>query len=366
MLFKNIGFFVVVVLVFVETDPSAQFMNKENRELMYSLTAMEIERVFAVRPTPYTRPTFQFLTAQEVKAKFDGALRTARRLLLMPPIIQIEPDNIKVLAKDPEIQGRHASKMVFIDTSFNVKDRERMIVIRHPNGVLETADQLTRRRMIETYFPFKGRDIIVPKMFIGSHLKRVLDEGKYLFVLNRCLIQFEPYEKDYHRVTSTTYEHINETKSFDCLRSTRHFGPMAFFLAWHKLIDNLVIDCIKRDYLRNAVEAICLMYNLNKIPYDAYISEQMKQYPKRNDEFFYRQLIDGKSDDVHLEIEKSISKNADDLKCDEICLKFLDEYCKSENVTKMNEIRAAIQTYREHAEEKRRLLEGLQTAHGIN
>lgn len=341
-------------------------MEKQNRELMHSLTNMQIERVFRSRPKSFTRPTYHFLTAQEVKEKFDGAMRTARRLLLMPPIIQIEEDNIKVLSKDPEIQGYTNTKMVFIDTTFGLKDRERSVLVRHPNGVLETADQLTRRRLIETYFPFKGRRIIVPRMFFGEHLQRVLDEGKYEFVLDRAIIQFEPFEKDYHRVTSTTYQHISKNSAFDCLRSTRHFGPMAFFLAWHKLIDNLIIDCIRHDYLRNAVEAICLMYNLNKIPYDAYILEQLKRYPKRDDEYFYRKLIESKNNSVELEIEKTAGKNDDDLKCDEICLKFLDDYCNSENVTKSNEIKASLQTYREHAEEKRRLLQGLQKAHGIN
>lgn len=202
-------------------------------------------------------------------------------------------------------------------------------------------------------------------MFSDEHLKRVLDDGKYEFVLNRCIVQFEPYEKDYHRVTSITYQHINENSAFDVLRSTRHFGPMAFFLAWHKLIDNLIIDCIERDLLRNAVEVICLMYNLNKIPYDAFILEQLKQYPKRDSQYFYQQLIESTGNNVQLDMEQT-AKNADDFKCDDICLQFLDEFHKSEHTSKANEIKATIQTYREHAKEKRRLFDGLQKAHGIN
>lgn len=353
--------------LFLDADPKAKFMEKQNREILYSLTNMQIDRVFRERPKPFTRPTYHFLTIEEVKQKFNGALRTAKRLLLMPPIVPIEEDDIQVLAKDPEIQGYSQAKYVFVDTTFGLNDRDRSILIRHPNGVLETADQLTRRRMNQTYFPFKGRKINVPRMFNDEHLERVLNEGKYEFVLNRAIIQFEPYEKDYHRVTSLTYKHLNKTSQFDVLRSTRHFGPMAFFLAWHKLIDNLIIDCIQRDLLRNAVEVICLMYNLNKIPYDAYILEQLKQYPKRDDEYFYRKFIENKDySSVEIEIEKNVGKNNDDLKCDDICLQFLDEYVKTENVTKSNEIKANLQTYREHAEEKRRLLEGLQKAHGIN
>lgn len=354
--------------MFVDRDPRAQFMEKQNRELMYSLTAMQIDRLFQIRPKPYERPTYQFLTADQLRAKFDGALRTAKRILLMPPIVPIIVDKIRILSKDPEIQGHSDGKFIFTDTSLNVSDRDRTVLIRQPTGVLETADQLTRRRMCQTYFPFPGRRIVPPPMFFGEHLQRCLDEGKYEFILNRCIVQFEPYEKDYHRVMCNTYQHIDKHSAFDCLRSTRHFGPMAFFLAWHLKIDNLVIDCIRRDLLRNAVEAICLMYNLNKIPYDAYILEQLKQYPKRDDEYFYRKLIDSKANDIHLEIEKQTNKTADDLKCDDICMQFLNDYCKSkaEHVKKPNEIAATLQTYREHAEEKRRLLEGLQKAHGIN
>lgn len=348
-----------------DADPTQQFMNKQNRELMHSLTAMEIDRVFRERPKPIRRPTYRFLTADEVKAKFKGALRTANRLLLMPPILPIEEDNIRIVSNDPELQGHTDSKMVFIDTSFDVKDRERTALVRQPNGVLETADQITKRRLIETYFPFKGRNIIVPRMFSDEHLQRILDDGKYEFVLNRCIIQFEPYEKDYHRVTSLTYQHINEKMAFDGLRSTRHFGPMAFFLAWHKLIDNLIIDCIERDLLRNAVEAICLMYNLNKIPYDAFILEQLKQYPKRDSQYFYAKLIESNANNLQLDIENA-AKNADDFKCDEICLQFLDEFQKSEYCCKANEIKATIHTYREQAKEKRRLFDGLQKAHGVN
>lgn len=357
------------VCVSTENDPSKAFMRKENRELLHSLTCMQIEKVFRTRPKPFSRPTYQFLTADELKSKFEGALRTTKRLLLMPPILQIDDDNIEVLGKDPEIQGYLVNKVIFTDTTVDAKDRERRVWIRQTNGVLETADQLTRRRMSQIYFPFAGRKMIVPRMFFGEHLERVLDEGKYEFLLDRCIVQFEPYEKDYHRVTSKAYQHIDKHNAFDVLRSTRHFGTMSFFLAWHQLIDNLIIDCIRRDYLRNAVEAICLMYNLNNIPYDQYILEQLKRYPKRDDEYLYRKMIaniNNDASDVEFEIEKTVGKNADDLKADDICLQFLTEYIESTNVKKPNEVKAAIQTYRDKAEEKKRLLDGLQKAHGIN
>jgi small subunit ribosomal protein S22 len=46
-----------------------------------------------------------------------------------------------------------------------------------------------------------------------------------------------------HRI----YDHAAETKSFDALRSTRFFGPMAFYFAWNKNVELLLIDMIQRD-----------------------------------------------------------------------------------------------------------------------
>lgn len=338
---------------------------------MQTLTRLDIEKVFQSRPTPDNRFSYQFLTRAEVKTKFDGSLRQARRMLQMPPIVKEQVDEIEVLSRDPALQGLETSKLIITDITFNIKDANRTILVRHPDGTLETAPSEIRRRINQTYFPLAGRKVIVPQMFEAEHLKRCLDEGKYEFVLNRACIQFEPFDKDYHRVTATTYQHISDHGAFNVLRSTRHFGPMAFFLAWHKLIDNLVIDCIRRDYLRNAVEAICLSFNLNEISYDAYVLQQLKQFPERNDEFYYRKLIESNDEDfssedrIRFDIEKTVGKTADDIKIDNICLTFVDEYAK-EHASRNNELKAALNTYREVMNEKQQLLEGLHKAHGVS
>ena len=48
------------------------------------------------------------------------------------------------------------------------------------------------------------------------------------------------------QVTQRTYEHIAESGRFDDLRSTRHFGPMTFYLTIHRKIDSLLIDMLHR------------------------------------------------------------------------------------------------------------------------
>lgn len=362
----------LIILLFVaEKDPGHHFLRGNNRELMQKLTRLDIEKVFQSRPTKTNNFSYHFLTRAEVKAKFDGALRQARRMLQMPPIVKEEDVKIEVLSRDPALQGLSESKLIVADISYNIKDRNRTILVRQPDGTLETAPPETRRRINQTYFPLDGRRVIVPTMFEPEHLKRRLDEGKYEFVLNRACIQFEPYDRDYHRVTSTTYQHINDRSAFDVLRSTRHFGPMAFFLAWHRIINNLLIDCIRRDYLRNAVEAICLSFNLNKISYDPNILALLRQFPERDDEFHYRKLIEGNDEDpsgaekVRFDIEKTVGKTADDNKIDGICWTFIDAYAR-EHASQNNELKAALNTYREVMNKKEQLFEGLHTAHGVS
>lgn len=353
-----------------DRNASQQFLYKENQRLMRSLTRVTFKKVFEKKPTPDNKAVRHILTTAEVKEKFGKAIRRARWLLQMPPIVPIESDKIEIISNNGALQGLDDSKFVFTDITFTAKDKERTIVVRQPDGKLETASPDTRRRMNQIYYPVDGRSLIVPKMFEGEHLKRCLDEQKYEFILDRACLQFEPYDKNYHRVTTAVYEHINKNNQFDCLRSTRHFGPMAFFLAWHQLIDNLLVDSIRRGFFRNGVEIICLSHNLNKIPYDHYVLQQLFERPVKNDQFYYEKFVlsEGnfdKEQEILKNIEKTVGKTTDDLKLDEICLTFIEEYANT-RATKKNEIKVAITSSREENIEKQRLLEGLQKAHGVS
>lgn len=89
----------------------------------------------------------------------------------------------------------------------------------------------------------------VPRMFQDDYLESLLTREEYEFVLDRACIQFEPYSPAYQRVTSITYQHINDHNNFDSLRSTRHFGPFVFFLAWFKSMDGLLLNLIETSHI---------------------------------------------------------------------------------------------------------------------
>jgi len=65
------------------------------------------------------------------------------------------------------------------------------------------------------------------------------------------------------QVTQRTYEHIAESGRFDDLRSTRHFGPMAYYLTIHHKIDSLLLDMLHRHLSVLATLLVtCSVYSL--------------------------------------------------------------------------------------------------------
>lgn len=195
-------------------------------------------------------------------------------------------------------------------------------------------------------------------------MKPCMDALNYEYLLDRACVQYEPYEKEFHNITHEVYLHINENKQFDLLRSTRHFGPMAFFLAWHRLVDDLLIDMIKRDYVQNAVELICLMYRLNGIAFEEKIIQQLEKLSQKREENLAANVLAIGHGELQQDIEKRVGKSAEDFVIDDVCCAFIETFTRSHGIKKA-QIDISLQTYRELNEEKRRLLDGLQKAHGI-
>lgn len=50
---------------------------------------------------------------------------------------------------------------------------------------------------------------------------------------------------------------------YEKLRSTRHYGPMIFYLAWSKNINNLLIENITMERIEDAALAIKVYYLIN-------------------------------------------------------------------------------------------------------
>lgn len=276
---------------------------------------------------------------EEVRKRFSYA----KKSLQMPPVLKVMEEKCKVLSKDPAITGHSRYTYVFTDVTYGLDNNERAVVIRTTDGTLQEAPFEVKKRVWNIYFPSVDRSFTEPHMFEDVNLKRLLNEQEYEFILDKACTQFEPYEQRFHDITSKVYLHINDNLHFEFLRSTRHFGPMAFFFAWHKIIDDLILDMIRNDYLKNAVQEIALMYQLNDIKEPTEIvnnlgvkEELEQQIQKTIKSLLSRENISS----------KKIDKSNEDLRNDEMCFEYIQNYV-SKYSPKKAQLELALQTYKE-------------------
>ncbi|XP_058805589.1 small ribosomal subunit protein mS22 [Phymastichus coffea] len=257
-----------------DKDPAPYFFNEEVQKFLKVITRPEHDKVFRrqLDGREIEEPVYKFMTERDLKKALDTANQNMEELLQMPPVVKVREENVRILSKDPALQGYDDCKFVFTDISFGIKNKDRTIAVREPDGTLRTANHSERDRLNQIYFPLKGREIYMPKMFLQENLEPILNRGDYEFILNRACIQFDPDNPEYHRITQVTYDHIDEHQQFDKLRSTRHFGPMVFYLAWNKKVDNLLLENITTDRIEDAALILKVYYKLN--PSDNPIEEE--------------------------------------------------------------------------------------------
>ncbi|KAH8310239.1 hypothetical protein KR044_000160 [Drosophila immigrans] len=354
-----------------EQDPQPQFTDAETQQLLQSMTQLQLDKVFRKRTVPDNSVQTQFMTTAQLEKEFVQTIEKAKTLLQMPPVVKIKTDTERIISKDPALKDFADTKYVFTDITFGLAQSERKVVVRDVDGTLAYASLDITKRMNQLYFPLDGRKFLTPRMFSDEQLlQRCLNEHKYEYILDRLTVQYEPYEPEFHNISAKVFEHLNESKQFDLLRSTRHFGPMAFFYAWHRCIDDLLYDMIRRDYLLNAVQLIALSYKLHKVPLD--YQTTLRQLDALQPSPAAKALAELRSGlrqhhekGIQDEIQSAIGKTEPDFQADEISLKFIEQYIGSEHSLKKVQLELAVQTLKELNLEKLQLYEGLKKAHGV-
>ncbi|XP_055934905.1 28S ribosomal protein S22, mitochondrial-like [Argiope bruennichi] len=288
------------------------FINKDVQKILKKITGLDHEKIFAPSKTELESPKYEFVTEKRLSELQTLAIAKALQKLQMPPVMDIREPINEILAKDPELQGYLQYKTVFTDISPDVSSRERVITVREVDGTLRKATWEERERMNQIFFPIPGRNLETPKLFESPHLERLLDEGSYEFVLDCACIQFEPDAPEYHRVTNQTYEHVQLTKKFDLLRSTRHFGPMVFYFTHKKNIDQLLIDMISRHLISDASDTVRLFYlihseldttkDIHKTDEIEILQNYIRNHSSQKDglEFALQTILDHKKSDLQI------------------------------------------------------------------
>ncbi|XP_050537322.1 28S ribosomal protein S22, mitochondrial [Daktulosphaira vitifoliae] len=250
----------------ITNDISKMFFSGPIQEILVDLTHVDVQKAFRKRLTGQNPsiPMYKFMTTSEINKLQAEIKEKAKKKLQMPPIVPLRKDLGEVLNIDKDIVGFDNSKYLFTDITFGVSDKSRIIVVREPDGTLRKANANERHTANQIYFPQAGKELKHPVMFKDENLLPLLENGDYEFILDRACCQYEPDDLNYHNVVFTTYKHIDLKKKYSVLESTRHIGPLLFYLALNKKTDNFLIYCFETDRLDDAINFIKLYSKINK------------------------------------------------------------------------------------------------------
>ncbi|KAF1393719.1 hypothetical protein PFLUV_G00018950 [Perca fluviatilis] len=216
------------------TDPAVQ-------DILTRITGLDLQKVFRPIKQELKPPTYKLMTDEQLAQAVEKPIND-------------------VLSEDKILDGMDTAKYVFTDITYNIPHRERFIVVREPNGTLRKAKWEERDRLIQVYFPKDGRKLSAPLIFKEENLKMVFSQDRHEDVLDLCLVQFEPDSSDYIRVHAATYEDLDKHDKYELLRSTRHFGGMAWYLLSARRVDGLIVDMLKKELFHDAVSLVSLFH----------------------------------------------------------------------------------------------------------
>ncbi|KAJ8722484.1 hypothetical protein PYW07_003664 [Mythimna separata] len=342
----------IVPSVYDGEDPAPKFFSSNVQVLLKRLTRPDFTKVFRKRTshglTVLKTPTYKFLTNEELEEEIAKANERADRLLQMPPVVKIQQHIEDVLSKDPALVGYDTAKYIFTDITFGVANEHRFIVERDPDGYLRSCDHDVRKRLNQVYFPTLGRKLREPVMFSDlEKFNSLLDREQYEFVLDRACVQYEPDEPSYQKITSMTYQHVDNKSKYELLRSTRHFGPLVFYLTWHQTMDKLMLELLQSGAVREAVLLTALRQDIHGDVANGDVARTIVQ-----------QILP-----TPVQLTKPETLTEEDIQLDSKCVECIEKYIVSNSSMKSQQ-ELALQGFREHYQQLIELSRGLKKAHG--
>ncbi|KAK4469539.1 hypothetical protein MN116_007081 [Schistosoma mekongi] len=226
------------------------FVNPQIHNLLRLITYTDSDSVHQRTYGRAGKGTIKLLSDAELNiVKKYTAVFTEQKLQMPPVLNPRTPVNDQVIAQDLGLQGIIPGnvKLVFTDTTLKRDRKDRLIVVRESNGNLRHANAFERDRINQVYFPLSGRKLFIPLMFEEKQLNALLDQGSFLYVLDRTCVQFEPDDPNFSRICHRVYERVNQlawtpftsvtgptvnnlTNPLLLLRHTRHYGPLALYM----------------------------------------------------------------------------------------------------------------------------------------
>lgn len=242
-------------------DPARTFLKKDVQSLLYRITGLDNQRLSEQNSLTQMLelPIHRFLTVEEYEIEQTRGFLRAKKKLKMPPVMAPRKAGGEVLSSDSQLDKLLEHKMVFTDITYGLKDRDRVVVVRETDGTLRNSTWDEKMRMCQTFFPRRGRECFLPRMFEPEFLKRALEHVSASYLLDSACAQLEPDDPDYIRVVHAVYDDVDRKGTYDELYSTRLFGGLVFHLACVARVDGLLLDRLMRNRLADAADVVRLV-----------------------------------------------------------------------------------------------------------
>jgi len=248
-----------------DVDVEKYFVMSNVQDILKRITGFDAPKVFGERKiVDVDPPKYRLLTLNQLNEQTQASIKYGSKLLQIPPAKKPWTSNTRTLSKDqiPNFEQTEC-QYIFTDITYGLPHRQRIVVVRESCGLIRLASREEHDRILQVYYPRQGKMYSVPKLFAEENIEKILNEHRYEYLLDRACVQFEPDDPNYIQVSHRAYEHIANAGRFNDLRSTRHFGALAFYLTVNKRIDALLIDMIQHERLTDATDLIKLYHILH-------------------------------------------------------------------------------------------------------
>ncbi|KAF9814614.1 hypothetical protein SFRURICE_001775 [Spodoptera frugiperda] len=183
-----------------------------------------------------------------------------------------------------------------------------------------------------------------------NHGFSVLKTPSYKFLTNEELDGrgiFSGAAKIVNWLFITKYLYHFSTFFFFLVRSTRHFGPMTFYLTWHKSMDNLMLELIQGGAVREAVLLSALRQDIHGDVANGDVARTLAQ-----------QILP-----TPVQLTKPETLTEEDIQLDSKCVECIEKYITGTSSMKSQQ-ELALQGFREYYQQLIDLSRGLKKAHG--
>lgn len=98
-------------------NPGEVFFRENVQDLLHRITGCDHEKIFRKRKigAKLETPRYQLLTDEELAEAMAETEEKIKLKLKMPPLLDERDTTVKVLARNPELQGFDSAKYVFTD-----------------------------------------------------------------------------------------------------------------------------------------------------------------------------------------------------------------------------------------------------------